>query len=73
MAAEISISEFKAKCLSLLDDVDRSGTEIVVTRRHRPLARILPVQEPPTLRGSVTYSKEEDLLSPVDEPWEAER
>ena len=38
----ISISEFKATCLSVLDRVRRTGAPIVVTRRGIPIAEVIP-------------------------------
>lgn len=38
-------SEFKAKCLELMDEVAESGDEIVITRNGRPTARLLPYRE----------------------------
>jgi len=75
----IAVSEFKSHCLSLLEDVARTGEPILVTKRGKPLARITPsgnvaVARPQdTLRGSVSY--EEDLLAPVvpAEAWNAVR
>jgi prevent-host-death family protein len=39
---EISISEFKTKCLRLLDNLGPEG--LVVTKRGRPIARVLPAR-----------------------------
>jgi prevent-host-death family protein len=39
----LSASEFKAKCLSCLDEVEQSGGSITITRRGRPLAVLGPV------------------------------
>ena len=71
----ISASQFKAKCLALLDEVAESGGEIVVTKRGRPVAKVVPVEElQDDLRGSVTYLvSEEELLAPIDVEWEAAR
>ncbi|MBM3267260.1 MAG: type II toxin-antitoxin system Phd/YefM family antitoxin [Candidatus Sericytochromatia bacterium] len=41
----IGISEFKAGCIQLLKDVQRTREPLVVTHRGRPLARIEPVPE----------------------------
>ena len=41
---EIAAGEFKARCLQLMDEVDRDGIEIVITKRGRPVARLLPVR-----------------------------
>ena len=37
----ISASEFKAKCLALLDEVAEKGQPLVVTKRGKPVARVL--------------------------------
>ena len=49
----ISATEFKAKCLGLLDEIQKSGGELVITKHGKPVAKLvsaaLPV--PRTLRG----------------------
>jgi prevent-host-death family protein len=71
---EVNAARFKAECLALLDDVAATGQPIVVTKRGKPVARVIPVEEPPSLRGSVTILvSEEELLAPMDEVWDAER
>ena len=42
----IAISEFKAKCIAVLDRANADGETVLITRRGRPLARILPAAEP---------------------------
>ncbi len=70
----IAVSRFKAECLALLQEVAETGEELVVTKRGTPIARVVPVDEPPTLRGSVTYLvPDEELIAPVDEVWDAEQ
>jgi prevent-host-death family protein len=39
------ISDFKAKCTSVLREAQRSGKPLLVTRRGRPIARIEPIAE----------------------------
>jgi prevent-host-death family protein len=39
---EIAISTFKAKCLGLLDEVNKTKTPLRVTRRGKPIAEIFP-------------------------------
>ena len=41
----IKASEFKAKCLQLMDEVAESGEEIVITKFGKPLARLGPLRE----------------------------
>ena len=43
----IKASEFKAKCLSLMDDVAQSGEEIVVTKNGKPVSRLVPIKQRP--------------------------
>ena len=62
MARSIPASEFKAKCLALLDEVAETREAIVVTKRGKPVARVEPVEEPRSLIGSVTYDLTDDEL-----------
>ena len=63
--------EFKAKCLALLDEVERGRRTLVVTKRGRPVAQVVPLPKAKeaTLRGSLIY--EEDPFAPIDASWHA--
>jgi prevent-host-death family protein len=39
---EIAISEFKAKCLGILEEVRKTRTPIRVTRFGKPVAEVVP-------------------------------
>lgn len=39
----MAVSEFKAKCLGLLESLAREGKTLVLTKRGRPIARVTPV------------------------------
>ncbi len=67
----VAAGEFKAKCLALLDEVARTGVSMVVTKRGKPVARLVPMKEqkPKSLKGSVLYQG--DLVSPIDVEWDA--
>jgi prevent-host-death family protein len=74
MKRHIAAGEFKAKCLHLLDDVQRTRTEIVVTKRGRPVARVLPPEEEmPKVIGRMagTVTIHGDIVAPIGEKWEA--
>lgn len=78
----ISASEFKAKCLKILDrlaghELDR----VVITKRGTPVAVLLPPPQPVDairdiygfMRGSVTIADDVDLTAPIlDEPFTAD-
>ena len=69
---QIKASEFKARCLALIDEVAATGRPLTVTKRGRPLARLVPLEEPASLVGSVSFEVDEDeLIAPVDADWSA--
>ena len=39
---EVGITEFKAKCLSLLDEVSKTRKPLRITRRGKPIAEVIP-------------------------------
>lgn len=46
MARTVAISELKAHCLRLVDEVARQRRELVITRRGKPIARVVPLSGP---------------------------
>jgi prevent-host-death family protein len=40
----IQAGEFKAKCLAIMDEVNETGEPVLITKRGRPVARIVPVE-----------------------------
>ena len=42
----LSASEFKAKCLACLSEIEQSGETITITKRGRPVAVLGPVKRP---------------------------
>jgi prevent-host-death family protein len=72
MKQQIAAGEFKAKCLHLLDEVQQTRKAILITKRGRPVARLLPVDEDvPSIFGRMKGSVEilGDLVAPVGEAW----
>ena len=68
-------SEFKAKCLRLMDEVATSGEEIVITKNGRPTARLLPWRKRfedwfGADRDRIEFTG--DIISPTDLECEAE-
>jgi len=76
---EIAVSEFKAKCLSLLDQVQKTKKPLLITRFGKPIAEVVP--HSPTrsadwigsMRGTVEILG--DIVSPANEEsdWEVLR
>jgi prevent-host-death family protein len=68
----ISASEFKAKSLALLDEVAETGEPLVITKRGRPVAQVVPMEPAPSLRGSIKQLVSDDeLIAPIDVTWDA--
>jgi prevent-host-death family protein len=68
---EITATQFKARCLRLLDEVARTGQEIVVTKRGEPVARVSPASPPGDLRGSAKLLLSDDeLVQASMGPWD---
>jgi len=74
----ISISQFKATCLAVLDRVKRTGQPVLVTKHGKPIAMIDPPPPPEKKeswlgsfrsKGKITG----DIVSPASpaEDWEA--
>jgi prevent-host-death family protein len=71
---EISATQFKARCLRLLDEVAESGETLVVTKRGRPVVRVEPSQPRQDLRGSVKLLVDrEEFVKPIDIAWNVDR
>jgi len=69
---EIAAGEFKAKCLALLDEVNETGQEIVITKRGRPTAKLIPFTQPKKgsfigrLEGILKINGDpDDLIKPI--------
>lgn len=74
-AETISASEFKTRCLELMDRVQQDRNEIVVTKYGKPVAKLVPFQPEPSsilgiLKGTVTIHG--DVVEPTGEAWEAD-
>ena len=71
----IPASQFKARCLAILDEVKETKIPLIVTKRGKPVVKLVPVdggEDQVSLLGSVSYKSESDLIDPVSEAWEAD-
>ena len=70
----VPAGEFKARCLFLMDAVQRTGREITITKHRKAVARLVPPiarAESPfvgRMRGTVRVTG--DLVEPVAPDWE---
>jgi prevent-host-death family protein len=47
----MAAGKFKDRCLKTLDEVARTRTGLVITKRGRPVAKLLPCSPEPPIRG----------------------
>jgi prevent-host-death family protein len=68
----VSASTFKAQCLALMDEVERTGEELLITKHGKVVARLAPVTDAPQsflgwMAGTVTLADDLILPDPEDE------
>lgn len=71
----VKASEFKAKCLKLMDELAENGGEIVITKNGRPISRLVPYRKKPQSLFGIHKDQIRilgDIITPAGEPWEAE-
>lgn len=70
----VSATEFKAKCLRIIDDMQKDGIPVTITRRGKPVAELKPRREARKdvfgmLRDTLTIQG--DIVGPIDPESEA--
>ncbi|GJL62146.1 MAG: antitoxin [Nitrospirales bacterium] len=75
---EIQASEFKAKCLAILDEVAQQGESVTILKRGKPVAQLIPptsrLHRFPQHELMGTVSILGDVISPTlpAQEWESE-
>lgn len=69
---QIGAAKFKEQCLAILDDIDEDG--IVITKRGKPIAKLIPIEAESrdligSLRGKLAVTG--DILS-TGAHWDAQ-
>ena len=68
----MAAGEFKARCLQVMDEVRSTRNPVVITKRGKPVAKLVPADQlsewvPGRLAGKIEILR--DIVSPVV-PWE---
>jgi len=70
---KIAAAKFKATCLALMDEVQTSGQEIIVTKYGKPVAKLVPLESKSMERFNKLRGKGKikgDIVSPLGkEVW----
>lgn len=75
MSEKIPAGEFKAKCLKLIDEVQRLRMQVVITKHGKPVAKLVPLdQHTESFIGSMKGTMEivGDIVKPLDVEWAAD-
>jgi prevent-host-death family protein len=70
----ISAASFKAECLKLMDQVEKTRQPIIITKHGRPVAQLAPVEaNPRSLFGYMknTVKIDGDIVAPLGIEWSA--
>lgn len=70
----MAAGQFKTRCLQLMEDVQREKKQIIITKRGKPVAKLVPVDEQSQslfgyMQGSITSVG--NIIDPVEADWEA--
>ena len=67
--------KFKSECLKVMEAVKATGKEVVITKRHIPIAKLCPIEKKDTaLFGKMKGTVHEigDIIQPIGEDWHAD-
>ena len=69
----LNATEFKARCLQIMDDVNRKKQEVVITKHGRSVAKLIPVVNDEEIFGCMegTGTSTGDIFG-TNEHWDAE-
>ncbi len=77
---EVSISEFKAKCLAIVDEVQKTKHRVRITKFGKPVAELVPPSPEDAPKDWMGFMKGKmkitgDIVSPANDPddWEVLR
>ena len=70
MDQHIAAADFKANCLRLMDEVARQRRPIIITKRGKPVAKLVPIEQEPTdlfgyMAGTARICG--DIINPIDD------
>jgi len=71
----IPAGQFKVRCLAIMDEVQAKRQSVVITKRGKPVAKLVPVEKDKDdifgfMKGKGTIEIKGDIISPVLTPEE---
>ncbi len=73
---KVTAKQLKCRCLALLNEVVHRRKEVIITKRGRPIAKLVPVESDTNelfggMRGTIRVTG--DIVGPTGERWNAQR
>jgi len=74
MQTQVPAGEFKAHCLKLMNEVAATGQALVITKRGKPIAKLVPIESGEPEFGCMKAKTRivGDIISPIGEHWDAD-
>jgi prevent-host-death family protein len=74
MEKYMKAGEFKARCLKVMDQVQKTGRGVIITKRNVPVAQVVPIKAEKQsmfgcMKGTVKIKK--NIVKPIEEQWDA--
>jgi prevent-host-death family protein len=74
----VSATEFRAKCLTLLDEIEQRGGSITIKRRGQPVAVLEPAKKAPWKSPANSWAKKAKIVGDIvnvdtSDLWEVTR
>jgi prevent-host-death family protein len=70
----VAVGKFKAHCLALINEVARSNESLIITKYNKPVVKVTPYDTQKELKNKPLKDAAiyiGDIISPIDEEWEA--
>jgi prevent-host-death family protein len=75
MNDKVAISQFKARCLEMIEKLQADQQPIIITKRDKPIAKVVPFDSKKTSLFGMLKNKAEikgDIIAMIDEKWDAQ-
>lgn len=77
MTKEISVSQFKAHCLEIINQLQSNGESFIITKRHKPVAKIKSIHQSHKISiFGMLKDKAQikgDIVESINESWNCEQ
>jgi prevent-host-death family protein len=74
-STKMAISQFKAHCLEIIEKLQTNQQPVIITKRDKPIAKVVPLDTAKASLFGMLKSKAEikaDILESIAEKWDIE-